>query len=389
MTHDDRLARMQGLVQKAELDAILCFKPQNTFYLTRFMPGTYSHPIAALVPAAGESALIIWANRGPNARLTSKVQSIYTYGSWAQEVGSPTWVDAIVDCLRERGLEKARIGIEGSYLPLGYAEAIRHALPQLTLVDAGDVVDAARSIKDADEIAAMRDAAHLTDVGMAAVHQAVAQRRSEIEVSVAATEAMLDYWKRNLTHRQEFSFGHSEGAVHNSFWAYALTGDRVRMNSAQPSTRVIKDGELVWVVVLAALDGQHAENERTFAVGEISDLQQDAFEALLRIHDEGLKLLGPGIALDELHRQMMQLYEKHGMGQYKPGRIGHGIGLGAHEAPQMGANDTTVLEPGMLLTYEPNLRIPAFGGLQHSDSILITDEGFEFLTSYRRDLIRV
>ena len=388
-THRARIDRVQELIRAQGLDALLCFKPQNTYYLSRFMPGTYSHPIAVLVPAIGDPALIIWANRGPNARLTSLVPDIRLYGNWAKEVGAATWTDAVLGAMSDRGLTQGAIGIEGDYAPVAYIESLREQAPEASFVDASNTVNTARVVKDADEIAAMRDACALTDVGMEAVHQAVAARKSEIEVSAACQAAMLDYWKNHLTKWQEFSFGHSEGAVHNSFWCYALAGDRVKMNSSQPSTRIIKDGELVWVVVIAALDGQHAELERTFAVGDVKGIQEDAFEGLLRIHEEGQQYLHPGRRLDDFHAKMMDLYDKHGYGDYKPGRIGHGIGLGSHEAPQMGPADKTVLEPNMMLTYEPNLRIPEFGGLQHSDSILITEDGFEYLTTYRRDLIRV
>lgn len=387
--HRARIERVQALIRERGLDAMLCFKPQNTYYLSRFMPGTYSHPIAVLVPAVGDPALIIWANRGPNARLTSLVPDIRLYGNWGKEAGASTWTEAVFGALSDRGLTGSAIGIEGDYAPVAYIDSLRKEAPAASFTDASAVINAARSVSDEDEIAAMRDACALTDVGMAAAHEAVAARKSEIEVSTASQAAMLEHWKNHLTKWQEFSFGHSEGAVHNSFWTYALAGERVKMNSSQPSTRVIKDGELVWVVVIAALDGQHAELERTFAVGDVSGIQEDAYKGLMRIHQEGQQYLHPGRRLDDFHAKMMDLYDKHGYGEFKPGRIGHGIGLGSHEAPQMGPSDQTVLEPNMMITYEPNLRIPAFGGLQHSDSILITEDGFEWLNNYRRDLIRV
>jgi Xaa-Pro dipeptidase len=387
--YQDRISRLQRRLAEADLEGLLCLKPQNSFYCTGFMPGTYSHPVAGIVPTHGEPALVIWANRGPNARENSLARRIYTYGSWGLESGAANWAEAAALALAADGITAGRIGIEAGYLPVGLAEELGAAVPGLTLVDATEIVDACRMRKDPDEIAAMRDACALTDVGMAAAHAAVRPGASEIDVSAAAQRAMLEHWQATYPHRRDFSFGNSEAGVHNSFWCYVLAGDRVRMNSSQPTQRVIQDGELVWVVVIAALDGQHAENERTFAVGAIDAEKTAAFEALLRVHAEGQRLIRPGVGLDDLHAGLMALYDEHGYGAYKPGRIGHGIGLGSHEAPQMGPRDTTVLEENMMMTYEPNLRIPSFGGLQHSDSILISPRGFEFLTTYRRDLIRV
>ena len=387
--YEDRIRRLQRRLVETDLDALVCLKPQNSFYCTGFMPGTYSHPVAGIVPAHGEPALVIWANRGPNARENSLARRIHTYGSWGLESGVKNWAEAAAGALVEDGIVSGRIGIEAGHLPIGLAEELRAAIPHLELVDATHILEACRMRKDAVEIAAMRDACALTDVGMAAAHAAVRAGATEIDVSAAAQRAMLEHWVSMYPHRRDFSFGNSEAGVHNSFWCYVLAGDRVRMNSSQPTQRVIQDGELVWVVVIAALDGQHAENERTFAVGAIDAEKTAAFEALLRIHAAGQRLIGPGVRLSDLHAGLMDLYDEEGYGQYKPGRIGHGIGLGSHEAPQMGPDDNTLLEENMMMTYEPNLRIPSFGGLQHSDSILIVDDGFEFLTGYQRDLIRI
>ena len=385
----ERIARLQRLIADAKLDAILVFKPQNTFYCSYFMPGLYSHPIAVLVPAAGEPALIIWANRGPSARESSAVRDIVTYGRWSQEIGHADWTAAVAHAVTGRGLGAARIGIEGSYLPAGHLDRMRAALPDAGFTDLGDVMTRARMVKDADELAAMRDACALTDVGVAAAERAAGARGTEIEISQAAMVAMHDHWREHFPHRGAFDFGQSEGGVYNSLWCYTLAGDRVRLNCAQPTARRVRDGELVWSVVAAALDGQHAENERTFAIGELDRTRRDAYESLLRIRDDGQALIRPGVRLSDFHERMLGLYREHGYGEFTPGRIGHGIGLGAHEEPSMGASDDTMLEPGMTITYEPNLRIPAFGGLQHSDTILITGDGFEFLTRHRRDLIAV
>ena len=82
-------------------------------------------------------------------------------------------------------------------------------------------------------------------------------------------------------------------------------------------------------------------------------------------------------------------YERLGYGAYLPGRIGHGMGLGAHEHPSLGPLDQTVLEAGMVFTLEPNLRIPELGGMQHSDTIIVTAGGNEVITQTRRDYIQV
>ena len=78
-----------------------------------------------------------------------------------------------------------------------------------------------------------------------------------------------------------------------------------------------------------------------------------------------------------------------GYGKYLPGRIGHGLGLGPHEPPSLGPRDETVLRAGMIFTLEPNLRIPELGGVQHSDTLLVTETGYEVMTTTRGGYIQV
>jgi Xaa-Pro dipeptidase len=161
------------------------------------------------------------------------------------------------------------------------------------------------------------------------------------------------------------------------------------MNSAPPTIRRPVDGELQWTVIWTAVDGMHAENERTVAIGLIDSERRRAFETVLEIRDEVLPHLRPGVSCAEVYDVARQGYLRRGYGDHLPGRIGHGLGLGPHEQPSLGPHDDLVLEPGMTVTIEPNLRVPSFGGVQHSDSVLITEAGPELLTTTRRDLIQV
>jgi Xaa-Pro dipeptidase len=184
-------------------------------------------------------------------------------------------------------------------------------------------------------------------------------------------------------------FGSLEGGVMNALWCYCLVGDRVPLNCDVPTMRAPTDGELALIVIWTTCDGMHAENERTVAVGPIDPERRRMYEAILRIRAETQAALRPRVTCADVYGVAKGAYERAGYGQYLPGRIGHGLGLGPHEPPSLGPADHTRLQPGMVLTFEPNLRIPALGGVQHSDTILITDDGAELLTDLRRDFIQV
>ncbi|WP_320773338.1 Xaa-Pro peptidase family protein [Streptomyces sp. CRN 30] len=384
-----RWARVQENLRAEGADAMIVVKPQNTFYLSGYTPMIYSHPILVVLPAEGDPVFVLHALRAHSSRQTSLITDIRPYGRWAKEIGPDHWWEVLVGVLRERGLAAGRIGIEGEFLPYAYHQRFTEVLPEASFTDTGAALMRARYVKDAAELESLRVASAIADAGMDAALEAMAGRRSEVEVSAAAMRAMQHKWSTDHPDRLTMDFGNLEGGVFNALWAYSLVGDRVPMNSAPPTTRRPVDGEIQWTVIWTAVDGMHSENERSVAFGKLNAERQAAFEALLAIREETAPYLRPGLTCAEVYEAAREAYHRHGYGDYLPGRIGHGLGLGPHEQPSLGPNDDLVLAPGMTLTFEPNLRIPSFGGLQHSDSLVITEDGYEFLTHTRRDLIQV
>ncbi|WP_413099323.1 M24 family metallopeptidase [Streptomyces sp. Inha503] len=384
-----RWARVQNNLRADGVDAMVVVKPQNTFYLSGYTPMIYSHPVLVVLPAEGEPVFILHALRAHSSRTVSRISDIRPYGRWAKEIGPDHWWQVLAEVMAERGLGDARIGIEGEFLPVNYQRTLEHTLPEAVFTDSGQALMRARYVKDAAELESLRVACEIADAGMDAALAAVAARRSEVEVSSAAMRTMQEVWSGRHPDRLAMDFGNLEGGVFNALWAYSLVGDRVPMNSAPPTSRRPVDGEIQWTVIWTAIDGMHAENERSVAVGPLPAERQRAFEALLAIREEVQPYLRPGLTCAEVYEAARESYLRHGYGDYLPGRVGHGLGLGPHEQPSLGPQDDLVLEPGMTLTFEPNLRIPSFGGLQHSDSLVITEDGHELLTHTRRDLIQV
>lgn len=85
----------------------------------------------------------------------------------------------------------------------------------------------------------------------------------------------------------------------------------------------------------------------------------------------------------------MKVYEDAGFGNILPGRCGHGMGLSTHEYPSITKGNTMKVTPGMIFTIEPGLMSPEIGAVRHSDTVLITESGFDFLTNSPRDMIRI
>jgi Xaa-Pro dipeptidase len=372
------------------LDALICFKPENSFYLSGFNPIIYSHPVVAILPLAGEPAILVHALRDDHARASSWVRDIRLYGAWStKKTMGPNWLDALGMMLREMDLDGKRLGIEEDFLPIRRMGEVRQAAPKAQFADASDLLLHARSIKDENEVAMARIAARFADAGMDAAISALGQGGNEREVSLAAMAAMNKLWLDEYPDIEVCDFGTLEGGTQNGLWCWCLSGERVLINCDNPILRKPQNGEIAVVFIWTNANGIHAENERSVAIGALGDEQKRGYEAILGIRRETCASLKAGVPIADLFRTAKAGYESRGYGRNIPGRIGHGIGIGAHEHLSLDERNADPLQAGMLITFEPNLRVPEWGGMQHSDTVLITDGEPEFLTKTPNGFLQV
>ena len=386
-----RFATIRNEMHLQGIDVLICFKPQNTFHLSAFNPIFYSNPVIAIVPLDTEPILLVHAIRSDPAHASSRIKNVRLYGAWGDKVTEAAdWLSAVVSILSGLKLEHSSLGVDLDYLPAAMARFLESAVPRARIVDTSPILNASRFVKNSEEISAMRAAAELSDIGMRAAAEVVAARGTERAVSVAAVNAMNDAWSAGFGEFTTADFGNSEGAIHSGLWSYCLTGDRVAQNCDNSSSRPLVDGDLAMVHIFSICNGMHAENERIFAVGTVSEEARRVYETLLEARHSIFERLRPGITCGEACSDVASIYRRNGYEALLPGRMGHGLGLAAHEAPFLASSDTTDLTPGMVLTVEPSLRVPALGGGggQHSDMVLITETGFEFLTQFQRNFVQ-
>lgn len=394
MTHflpPSRIVRLKKAMASEGLDVLVCFKPEHTFYLSGFNPIIYSHPVIVVLPLDGDPVLLVHALRDDHAQDESWVRDIRLYGAWSTKVTmGAEWKDALAAILSEKKVKSGRIGLEEDALPIARYRLLQALLPEATLLDASHVLDACRLVKDPDEITNARIAAAIADYGMDAAVEALGQGASEREVAISSMAAMNQYWAQHLPDVEVADFGTLEGGAQNGLWTWVLSGDRMFRNCDNPSLRKPLRGEAVSILIWAVANGIHAENERTVAYGPLPDANRRAIETILKIREDIAPVMRPGTPLAELFHITKRGLEAAGYPANIPGRIGHTIGIGAHEHSSIDAKTDVILEAGMLFTLEPNLRVPAEKvATQISDTVLITDDGHEFLTRSRGGYIEV
>jgi Xaa-Pro dipeptidase len=378
----ERAERAAALFRRlpADVDAVVLFDDQFVQYLTAFVFAPTERPIAAIVTRDGARMLFVPRLEREHAAAVGDADEVVDYPEYPGETHP---IDLLTAWLRERGLARRRVGIDHDGYPpvMGYAPRPLSAFVDVVSVSAA--VDAQMAIKSEAEVELIRESARWGAVAHRLLHDGTKVGLTEHEVVGAACaeasrqmrEAMgPGYRQRNRWISGALAIYRGQIGPESAF-PHALAAD---LRFAAGDTLVTGAGADVW--------GYLSELERTMFLGTPNAEQRRFFDHMLALQDLSFEAIRPGARgadVDTAHRAYV---ERHGLWDHWRHHVGHGLGQRIHEAPFLDIGDPTVLEPGMVLSVEPGLYVPGLGGFRHSDTVLVTDDGIEFLTEYPRDL---
>jgi Xaa-Pro dipeptidase len=228
----------------------------------------------------------------------------------------------------------------------------------------------------------MRKAATIAEAGMQAAVDAVRGGATEVEINVAAENAMSEFWSQGYSDDDIVGFGDGEDGVISALWCWTRAGERIGISLPASTNKEIPNGEAVLVVIWTTINGYGAELERTIFKGTPTQERRAAYEVMMSVRESVRRRVRPGTVCADLVTLTADLMRKSGF-DHGPGFIGHGLGLGHHEQPHILPGQTTRLQPGMVFALEPGMLFPDYG-VRHSDTILVTDDGSVSLTSWNR-----
>lgn len=238
----------------------------------------------------------------------------------------------------------------------------------IELVPTQNIIEELRYTKSADEVADIRIACEIAD---------------------KALEELVPYIKPGVTERElcarlEFSMK-MHGAHDLGFETILISGAKTSLLHGKPSDKKIEEGDFVLVDFGAKYNGYISDMTRTFIVGEPDEKQLEVYNLVKEGQTTGLAYMGPGIHAtkpDAEIRKKVGSYEEY----YYAG-IGHGVGLDLHEEPFLGNYGVKTMLPGCVITMEPGIYIPGWGGVRIEDTVLITENGSEVLTHFPKELM--
>ena len=353
----ERLERLRALLEEKHLDAVLVNKLPHLYYFSGFRGDD------SLLLITRERALLI-----TDSRYTEQAEKqAPLFEVVKQEEG--LW-KKVEECLRVFACRE--IGFEGNALL--YNDYVRLAE---IMKDIGTpkavVLDELRQLKDAEEIACIRRACEIADRAFEEVLGFLRPGRSELEVA-----SYMEHFMRQA------------GSEEPSFPTIVASGERGSLPHGIATEKLIVAGEFVTMDFGAVYKGYHSDITRTICVGKADDRQRSVYEEVLKAQLAALEAIRPGISGSEVDRIARDSLEKADLLKYFGHGLGHSLGLEIHEEPRLSPRSQCGhLSAGMLVTDEPGVYIPGWGGLRIEDTVLVTETGGEPLTKSSKQLMEL
>lgn len=364
--HNQRLDRLRRIIHEESLDAVLVTQPVNVSYLTGF---------------SGESSyLVVTRERGiliSDGRFVTQVKDECPDLEAVFRQPQTTITEATGALLGKLNVGSA--GFESRHLTVADFDALRHATSAISWKAGVDRIERLRAIKDADEVAQLRIAVHMAQRAFAMFRAMLEPDNDEKQLA----DALEMYVRR-------------AGGKCTSFPSIVAVGERAALPHAPPTTKKVHEAPLLLVDwgasgrfyksdltrVLFARNKLPAKGSRS----GVDDRFAEIYNVVLRAQEHAIAAVRPGAKTGDVDAAARTVISQAGFGDSFNHSVGHGLGMQVHEAPFMRPGCEEVLQPGMVVTVEPGIYLPGWGGVRIEDDVLVTEDGCEVLTSVPKNL---
>jgi Xaa-Pro aminopeptidase len=344
-----RLGSLRIKIEDHGVDGVLITDPLNRRYLSGF-----SGSAGWLLVTADRAMLAVDFRYYERAAKEAP--------DWEQVHITTTYPAALVEMVGKAGVK--RLAVESDHLTVDQYQEIGETLANVTLVPLANLVLPQRTIKDEAEIASIVNAVACADAAFARLCQVIHPGLSEAEVS----------WELE-------SYMRLHGASATSFPTIVGSGPNGAMPHATASERIIGAGEPIVMDFGAVVDGYCSDITRTLCLGHADKRYLETWQLVLEAQQTVEEQLRAGLTGKQADAIAREIFERAGEAEHFGHGLGHGVGLAIHESPRMSRlADDVLLHPGMVVTVEPGLYYPGWGGVRIEDIVVIRADGIEVLT---------
>lgn len=348
--HEKRRTKLRQLLRRQKLDALLVTSFTNVTYLTGF---------------TGDDSYLLITTDGPllvtDSRYTTQLEEECTGLPLHVRGTGEKMLQAVVGCVKKAGI--GRLGVESDSMTVGLREQLGEQLPAIEFQAESGLVESLRVIKDKDEVEAIRHAAYLAKRAFNVLRASWTPQATENELA-----RELEYQARRF------------GGRCLSFPPIIAAGPRSALPHASPTDAVVGDHPFTLVDwgVFAPLYA--SDLTRMVIHTKPSKRFEKIYKTVQKAHRAGIEAVRPGATCESVDKAARSVIEKAGFGKQFGHGLGHGLGLEVHEGPRLSRLQEAELKPGMVVTIEPGIYFPGFGGVRLEDDVLVTKTGYEILS---------
>ena len=364
----ERVLKTQKLMEKKNVDILLISSPQNFRYFTGLDSYFWESPTRpwfllisqniepiAVVPSIGETAL-----------KKTWIENIKTWQSPnPEDEGISTLTNEILSISKKKSRIGCELGKENFLrITINDFNKLKNNLSNSDFIDASSIIWEMRMIKSKNEIDKIKKIISIASQAFDELKNYINIGQSEIEITNIMKKKLIDL-----------------GADHTLYMSCASGLGGYDQIICDPTEKKLNEGDVLVIDTGTTYDGYFCDFDRNFGFGKISDDVIKTHDILWEALEIGMQSAKPGNTFADINNAMVKILEKNNPISNNVGRMGHGIGLQLTEPPSIMAGDNTPLQENMTIAIEPCLEYAPGIMLVHEENILITNNGFERLTS--------
>lgn len=351
--------KLNEYLEESNIDALFVTNPANVRYISR-----YTGDDSMLLITKKTNYFITDLRYVEQAGIECPEYKIVNW-----RVGRCTKGDAVEKIVESDGLKS--VAFEEDFVTFAEYSSLKTSV-KADLVPTNGIVEKFRAIKTPEEIEYSRIAC---DIASRAFEKIIK------DIRVGITEKEL---ASRLSHYMVM-----EGSDTKPYGNILISGARTSLLHGIPSSKAIEYGDFVLMDYGCQYNGYLSDMTRTVVVGRATAKQKAVYGLERQMVENMIDVMKPGVTGAQVYESSISPIKDTEYFPYHYKGIGHSVGLFVHEFPQLGPNNFETLEKGNIITVEPGIYIPGWGGVRIEDQLLITENGNESLISATKDLIEI
>lgn len=357
MSFSKRIKKTQAELRRKKIDAILITQPHNRRYLSGYTAADHDIGESSgtlLIPARKKPLLLTDFRFQIQAEREAKGMEVLLYPKGQQAL--------LKDLLPDLGISS--LAFESHYTLHAVAQKLQTMCENrsISLHPTDGIIEKMRIIKEKNEIGKIRRSVLLNEKVFQTIYKTIFPGQTEIDIALALENTMR-----------------RKGAEGPSFESIVATGARSALPHAVPGPVKIVKHKPLMIDMGLILDGYCSDMTRTFAVGKASKKYLEIHRLVRRAQLAAIKTIRAGVSAATVDKAARKVIGDEGYGKCFGHALGHGVGLAVHEEPRLSSQNRKRLKAGMIVTVEPGIYLPGWGGVRLENMIVVREDGCEVL----------